>query len=571
MSTDNIDTQTNSSVAESNTTVTPWSVVTVGKIDYQKLIEQFGTEPIEQNLIDKFERITGKPAHPWIKRGIFFSHRALNDFLDAYEAGHPVFLYTGRGPTSTSLHTGHMVPFIFTKYLQDTFDCPLVIQIADDEKFYFKDMEFDDVYKLGFENAKDIIAFGFNPEKTFIFSNRDYRLFTPEYEIFASSVTKFAHQKTIAKIFGFDETATLGMYNWPIYQSIAAFSRAFPHIFNGRPAHCLVAYAIDQDPYFRLARDIATKMNLIKPCSIMSTFLDPLTGPGKMSSSTGDDSTLFLTDTAEEIRNKVMKYAFSGGGGDGSLEQHKKFGGNPDIDISCQYLRYFELNDDVLADIFAKFKSGELTCSDTKKILADKLIPIIITHQETRKNVSQETLEYFYQKRQMELPTPKQKTMTPDEQKLYALLDANNIKHETMYHNVITTMQEGEEIARNLKGTVCKNLFLAGPNNTYYLYIIDANTVVDMKNLHKKLGIAKVRFAEASCMQQILGVPKGCATIFGLMNDTDKKINVVIGSCIPKDLAVNFHPMRNDATTTILYDDMLKFVNILGYSNVMFI
>ena len=161
--------------------VTPW--VVEGDIDYEKLVKEFGTELIDQQLIDKFERITGHPAHPWIKRGIFFSHRRLNEFLDAYENGEPVFLYTGRGPTSDSMHVGHMIPFMFTKWLQDVFDCPLVIQMSDDEKYYFKPLEFADVYRLGFENSKDIIACGFNPQKTFIFSNRDYRLSVDQYEI----------------------------------------------------------------------------------------------------------------------------------------------------------------------------------------------------------------------------------------------------------------------------------------------------------------------------------------------------------------------------------------------------
>ena len=376
--------------------VTPWSVSTKGDIDYLKLIEQFGTKPIDDDLITMFEKVTKKPAHPWIKRGIFFSHRELHNFLKAYEEGKPVFLYTGRGPTSDSLHIGHMIPFIFTQWLQEVFDCPLVIQIADDEKTYFKNMEFEDVYRLGFENAKDIIAFGFNPEKTFIFSNRDYRLYTPDYERFASSVTKYVTQKTISKIFGLDETATLGMYMWPVYQSIAAFSKSFPHIFGKQTASCLVAYAIDQDPYFRLARDIAIKENLPKPSSIMSTFLDPLTGPGKMSSSIGTEATIFLTDTEIVIRNKIKQYAFSGGGGNGSAAQHRQYGGNPDIDIACKYLNYFEFDDAKLASIKEKFSKGELSCSDTKNLLADKLIAIITNHQQRRNAVTEEILKKFY-------------------------------------------------------------------------------------------------------------------------------------------------------------------------------
>ena len=73
------------------------------------------------------------------RRGIFFSHRDITTMLDLYEKGKKFYLYTGRGPSSEALHLGHLIPFQFTKWLQDTFDCPLVIQLTDDEKFIFKE------------------------------------------------------------------------------------------------------------------------------------------------------------------------------------------------------------------------------------------------------------------------------------------------------------------------------------------------------------------------------------------------------------------------------------------------
>jgi len=159
------------SVKQEDQNVTPWAATCgANGFQYDRLIEKFGVDKIDQTLIDRFEAVTGKPVHPWIKRGIFFAHREFNSILDDYEQGKPIFLYTGRGPTTEALHLGHMIPFIFTKWLQDVFDAYLVIQMADDEKFFFKDMPFDEVYRLGFENAKDIIACGFNPDKTFIFS-----------------------------------------------------------------------------------------------------------------------------------------------------------------------------------------------------------------------------------------------------------------------------------------------------------------------------------------------------------------------------------------------------------------
>lgn len=61
---------------------------------------------------------------------------------------------------------------MFTKYLQDAFNVPLVIQLTDDEKFLFKeDLTLDKTHRLAYENAKDIIACGFDPDKTFIFTS----------------------------------------------------------------------------------------------------------------------------------------------------------------------------------------------------------------------------------------------------------------------------------------------------------------------------------------------------------------------------------------------------------------
>ncbi len=122
-------------------------------------------------LISRFEKVTGRPAHHLLRRGIFFSHRDLHLILDDVEKGKPFYLYTGRGPSSGAMHIGHLLPFLFTKWLQDTFDVPLVIQLTDDEKFLWKDLGLEESKRLAVENAKEIIALGFDVEKTFIFSD----------------------------------------------------------------------------------------------------------------------------------------------------------------------------------------------------------------------------------------------------------------------------------------------------------------------------------------------------------------------------------------------------------------
>jgi len=105
--------------AEQN--VNPWDVqgaVVDGQIqaiDYDRLVDQFGTRRITPELLERFERVTGHKPHRFMRRGMVFSHRELDNILDRYEQGKPFFLYTGRGPSSNSIHLGHMVPFIFTK------------------------------------------------------------------------------------------------------------------------------------------------------------------------------------------------------------------------------------------------------------------------------------------------------------------------------------------------------------------------------------------------------------------------------------------------------------------------
>ncbi|MDH5769879.1 MAG: tryptophan--tRNA ligase, partial [Candidatus Bathyarchaeota archaeon] len=95
--------------------VTPWEVS--GKIDYKKLVEKFGTQLITKDILERIKRHSGK-LHMQLRRGLFFSHRDLDWILDLYEKGEKFSLYTGRGP-SGSVHLGHLVPWFFTKYLQD--------------------------------------------------------------------------------------------------------------------------------------------------------------------------------------------------------------------------------------------------------------------------------------------------------------------------------------------------------------------------------------------------------------------------------------------------------------------
>uniref|UniRef100_T1JAW5 Tryptophan--tRNA ligase, cytoplasmic n=1 Tax=Strigamia maritima TaxID=126957 RepID=T1JAW5_STRMM len=348
--------------------VDPWNVVCKSQkgIDYDKLIKRFGSSKVTEELISRVENLTGKPAHILLKRGIFFSHRDLNLILDRYEQKKPFFLYTGRGPSSEAMHLGHLIPFMFTKWVQETFDIPLVIQLTDDEKFLWKDLSHEEAHRLARENAKDIIALGFDVEKTFIFSDFEFIGQSPAFYRNMVRIQKSVTFNQVKGIFGFGDSDCIGKIAFPAVQASPSFSSSFPLIFGGKiDIPCLIPCAIDQDPYFRMTRDVAPKLNYPKPALIHSTFFPALQGAQTKMSASEPNSSIFLTDTAAQIKNKINKHAFSGGRA--TLEEHKQYGGDCSVDISFQYLRFFLDDDEKLKQIENDYSSGKLLTGNLKR------------------------------------------------------------------------------------------------------------------------------------------------------------------------------------------------------------
>ncbi|EER17742.1 IFP53, putative [Perkinsus marinus ATCC 50983] len=373
--------------------VTPWEVEGSDEgIDYDKLIRDFGCSPIDQKLIDRMEKLTGKKAHRFLRRGLFFSHRDLGILLDKYERGIPFYLYTGRGPSSESLHLGHLVPFQFTKWLQDTFDVPLVIQLTDDEKFFFKDyLSLEEAHRLAYENAKDIIACGFDMDKTFIFSDLDYMgTMYPN----VCKIQKLVTYNQARGAFGFTGSDSVAKSSFCAIQASPSFSTTFPSIFGDRKdIMCLIPQAIDQDPYFRVTRDVAPRMGMLKPALIHSKFFPALQGhKTKMSGSVGN-TTIMVTDKPKEIKNKIMKYCFSGG--QDSAEEQRKYGANLEVDVAYEYLRYIMEDDEKFEQIGEEYSSGKLLTGEVKNILVEELVKLTKTHQEARAKVTDEIVKEF--------------------------------------------------------------------------------------------------------------------------------------------------------------------------------
>ncbi|CAI5757198.1 unnamed protein product [Candida verbasci] len=391
--------QNNNDTAGTEQKITPWEVegaVVDGKsqgIDYDKLISQFGTKHITNETLSRFKQVTGEEPHPFLKRGVFFSERDLDRILDLYEHGEPFFLYTGRGPSSDSMHLGHMIPFIFTKWLQEVFDVPLVIELTDDEKFLFKPkLTIDDVKGFAKDNAKDIIAVGFNPENTFIFSDLDYM-----GGAFYENVVRTSRQittSTAKSVFGFKDSDCIGRIHFASIQIATAFPSSFPDVLGLPPkTPCLIPCAIDQDPYFRVCRDVADKLKYSKPALIHAKFFPALQGASTKMSASDQTTSIFMGDSASQIKKKINKYAFSGGRA--TAEEHRELGGNPDVDVAFQYLSFFSYDDEKLFKLSEGYKKGEILSGEMKKECIEVLQKFVADYQERRNKVDQGLVDKF--------------------------------------------------------------------------------------------------------------------------------------------------------------------------------
>src|SRR5438309_11891417 len=227
--------------------VTPWDVK--GQVDYDRLVTQFGTQRLTQDLLEQIRKIAGE-LHPMLRRGVFYSHRDLDWILREYGKGNRFALYTGRGPSS-GIHIGHMLPWFFTKWLQEKFRATLYFQITDDEKFLFKD--FDDLgaaTKVGYENILDIIAMGFDPKLTRIFLDTEY--IRHLYPIAVEAAKRITYSTTQA-VFGLQNSNNIGEIFDTGIQAAPGF---LPTVEKGNPAPAQTPRGRDRGPRFRVGRGV---------------------------------------------------------------------------------------------------------------------------------------------------------------------------------------------------------------------------------------------------------------------------------------------------------------------------
>jgi tryptophanyl-tRNA synthetase len=385
----------NSKNREGEMVVTPWKVE--GKIDYEKLIRQFGTQPLNEEILEKFKKYAGD-IHYQLRRRIFFSHRDLDWIFAKYDEGEKFILYTGRGP-SGPVHLGHIVPWVFTKHLQDVFKTKFYFQLTDDEKYlYHEDYSLEFTTSTAYDNALDLIALGFKPELTRIIVNVVH--IEALYQL-AIKVAKHITSSTIKAVFGLKDSDNIGLTFFPAVQAVPCFLES---VIQGRNVPCLIPAAIDQDPYWRVTRDVAPKLGFYKPAQVHNRFMPGLGRGGKMSASQ-PETCVFLVDPPQEAEKKIMN-AFTGG--QPTAEEQRRLGGNPEICSIYQYYAFlFEEDDEKLKEIWENCRNGTALCGDCKLRLAERVARFLEKHQEHREKLRDSVEDFLFSEEERKLITSK--------------------------------------------------------------------------------------------------------------------------------------------------------------------
>lgn len=353
--------------------VTPWEVK--GNIDYDKLIKQFGLKPLS-----KLPKIFQEQV--LFRRGLIFAHRDFGLIVDTIKNKKSFVMMTGLMP-SGKMHFGHKMVADQVIFYQKL-GAKVYMNVADIEAYNSRNTNLKELHEVAIsEYLTNYVALGLDLNKCdFYFQSKrstDSKKANAYYSL-ASMLSRHVTYNELKAIYGNTDPAKISS---SLLQAADMLHPQLPE-FEGKPLPTIIPVGADQDPHLRLARDLAKRYKLHKFIPISSTnhkFSFGLKG-GKMSSS-DPSSYIALTDTPKEAAKKINKYAFSGG--QPTIEEHRKKGGNPDVDVSYQMLYYgLEPDDEKLKKIHDDYKSGKLLTGELKKYLIEKITTFLTEHHKKR-------------------------------------------------------------------------------------------------------------------------------------------------------------------------------------------
>lgn len=149
---------------------------------------------------------------------------------------------------------------------------------------------------------------------------------------------------------------------------------------------------------------------------------------------------------------------------------------------------------------------------------------------------------------------------------LMLFFDKLGISTVTVDHSPVFTVEEAQKVHGNIPGGHCKNLFCKDEKGVLWLIVALEDARIDLKAAKDKIDSKRLTFGKPELLMEILGIEPGSVTPFGLINDHGVKTNVILDEAMMRYEQLNFHPLKNDATTTIKAVDLVIFIKACGHS-----
>ena len=145
--------------------------------------------------------------------------------------------------------------------------------------------------------------------------------------------------------------------------------------------------------------------------------------------------------------------------------------------------------------------------------------------------------------------------------RVYDFLDKLSVTYQRVDHEAAMTMEACEEIDRTLGDdtAICKNLFLCNRQETnFYLLLMPGDKPFKTKDLSAQIGSARLSFAKPEYMEKYLDITPGSVSVLGLMNDHEKKVQLLIDEDVLTGEYIGCHPCINTSSLRLLTKDLVE-------------
>ena len=348
-----------------------------GVIDYSKGLDLYNIKNIELNNENiKCSEIKGLDTilNSLIERKVLCGGRNLEKLKESKK----IFLFYElifNDHTSLALNEIFLLDII-KNILKENPDMNLIIQIADDDLYSKGKLKFNQVSKFAIEKVENVLKY-LNDEsakyKIHIFSNSSFRLKDHNYESLVSNFKMQVSYERLTKLFSITDDDPVSAIDYPCYIAMAAnpslYTQYIPELTNDYT--CLIINSIYNMYRYQLCYEASQICKFNEPILVATKIISPLTGTNgyECNYNSKDDITMLTSDEEKALRKKIMKHSVSGSRGSGSLEEHKKLGGDVIKDISCQYLAFIEKDLVKYKENIENFGKGELSCGEIKDIM----------------------------------------------------------------------------------------------------------------------------------------------------------------------------------------------------------